>query len=52
MSRVRKGDTATPTEPDDSVLLLGRWEGHSIPTNGIKLFLNPGGIEGSYRGSS
>jgi hypothetical protein len=50
MGRVRKGDTTAPTETDDSVLLLGSGEGHSVLSNGIKLFLNPGRIEGSYRG--
>jgi hypothetical protein len=50
MSRMREGDTAAPTETDDSVLLLGSRERHPVLANGIKLFLNPGGIEGSYRG--
>jgi hypothetical protein len=50
MSRVREGYTTAPTETDNSVLLLGSGEGHSVLTNGIKLFLNPGGIEGPYRG--
>src|SRR5882757_7404172 len=50
MSRVREGYTTAPTETDNSVLLLGSGEGHSVLANGIKLFLNPGGIEGSYRG--
>jgi hypothetical protein len=47
MGRVREGYTTAPTETDNSVLFLRGWQRHSVLTNGVKLFLNPGRIERS-----
>jgi hypothetical protein len=50
MCRVRERNTAAPTETDDAVFFLGSRQRHSILTNGVQLFLNPGWIESSDRG--
>src|SRR5688500_485761 len=51
MRGMRERDRSPPTESDDAVLLLSRWECHSILGDGIDLSLHVGRVKTPRRGN-